>query len=240
LGVCGLNTKLIIRAVIWLFALAVFALVVYPVWFGYFYAPFKKDDKPGKGDKLDTKCGCIPTGSVVFALAFENLGEIDGVIRPGKANKHLANWLEKHAGCFSLVLTQKAISDALENENTLKNGTPVLQMHRHDPKMPVRTLEALRCALDRFDIPPDSVVLVAHDKQYERAFNDLRSMYSQHDMVNPYIVNVPYKDDSFLNPLLWAFRELYIARPVDFLLRVFGTVNCPDKVRLGKIAMPDE
>jgi hypothetical protein len=229
------KSKLIVVALIGLFALMMF--IAYPVWYGYFYVPFKKDGKPGRGAKPDTKWDCIPPGSVAFVLAFENLGEQDGVIEPGKANEYLADWLEKHGECFSLVLTQKAISDALEGAGVLRSGTPVVQMHRHDPRTPVRTLEALHCALDRFENPPDSVVLVAHDKQYERAFNDLRAIYPQCRIVNPCIMNVPYEDDSLLNPFSWAFRELYIARPADYFRRRLDTVSCPDNVRLGRIEL---
>lgn len=226
-----------------LFALAV--LVAYPIWFGYIYVPFRKNAKPGKRARSDRAWDAIPPGSVAFVLAFENLGQQGKIIVPGKANEYLAGWLEVHQDRLSWVLTQKAVSDALiltgraipgalEDECFLRDGTPVLHMHRHDPGTPVPTLEALRCALDRLDHPPDSVVLVAHDKQYERAFNDLESLYPHHRIVNPRIVHVPYKDGSLLNPLCWAFRELYIARPADFVRRRLGTVSCPDKVRLGK------
>jgi hypothetical protein len=226
--------------------LALAVSFAYPIWFGYIYVPFGKHDQPGKRARSEKAWDAIPPDSVAFVLAFEHLGQQGKVIVPGKANECLAGWLEAHQDRLSRVLTQKAVSDALiwtgkavpgalEDECLLGDGTPVVQMHRHDPGTPVRTLEALRCALDRFDHPPDSVVLVAHDKQYERAFNDLASLYPHHRIVNPRIVHVPYKDDFLLNPLCWAFRELYMARPADFLRRRLGTARCPDKVRLGKI-----
>lgn len=222
-----------IVTLIGLFVLAAF--IAYPIWFGYVYVPFKKNGQPGKGARLDTKRDGISPDRVALVLAFEHLGDKGGTIEPGKANQYLADWLEERGNCFSLVLTQKAVSDALENQGFLRDGTPVLHMHRHDPRIPVRTLEALRCALDRFADPPDSVVLVAHDKQYERAFRDLEALYPDHEILNPCMVHVPYKDDSWLNPVCWAFRELYIARPADYVRRRWGTVRCPGPVRLGKI-----
>jgi hypothetical protein len=223
------------------FILAVIAFIVLAIsiWFGYFYSPFGKSAKATRCGEPDAKFDNIPAGSVAFALAFENLGEANGTIKPGDANQCLADWLENHAARFSLVLTQKAISDALENPQALQDGTPVLQMHRHVPGITVRTLETLRCALDRFDTLPDSIVLVAHDKHYERAANDLRSMCPQCSIVNPYIADVPYKDDSPLNPLRWALREMF-ARPADCIQRRWCTVSCRGKVRLEQIEMPIE
>ena len=62
---------------------------------------------------VQTPCKDIPPNSIVFALGFLYLGEKDGVIIPGQANAQLAQVLERCADRFSLVLTQKAISDTL-------------------------------------------------------------------------------------------------------------------------------
>ena len=92
-------------------------------------------------------CADIPKGSVVFATAFLNLGEKNGTIIPGQANIQMANKLEECADRFSMVLTQKAVSDALANPNALGNGTPVFQIHDQNPNIEVRTFAAFRCAL---------------------------------------------------------------------------------------------
>jgi hypothetical protein len=47
---------------------------------------------------------------------------------------------------YGNVLTQKAVSDALKDSETLSNGTPVRQMHKDSPRY-VGTLEALQCAV---------------------------------------------------------------------------------------------
>jgi hypothetical protein len=158
----------------------------------------------------------IPKGSVVFALGFLHLGEKNGKIDPGGANTQLADTLERHAGWFSLVLTQKAISDALDESGSLQDGTPVFPMHRHDPEVPVRTLAALMCALERLSVVPEHIVLLAHPQHIRRALMDLKALYSGEIMVL-YPGRVVYPDKHWAYPVRWAIKNA-LAWPVDFLL----------------------
>lgn len=158
----------------------------------------------------------IPKNSVVFALGFLHLGEKDGTILPGQANIQLAQVLESCADRFSLVLTQKAISDALANPRALQDGTPVLQMHRHDSNIPVRTLAALRCALGRFAEVPESIVLLAHPRHRRRALMDLKALYEGRIIVL-HLGETVYPSEHWLYPIRWARKNL-LAWPVDYLL----------------------
>jgi hypothetical protein len=166
--------------------------------------------------RVQTPCQDIPKDSVVFALGFLHLGEKDGALIPGQANVQLAQTLERCADRFSLVLTQKAISDALVNPQALQDGTPVLQMHRHDPRITVRTLAALRCALGRFTEAPDCIVLLAHPRHLRRALMDLKALYGgKIIMLPPDKSAYPSKHWSY--PIRWTCKNL-LAWPVDYLL----------------------
>lgn len=59
---------------------------------------------------------------------------------------------------------------------------------------------------------------LAHDKQIERAFWDLRSLYPG-KIILWKVNNVPYSHPGWALPLRWAFRELYLARPAEFFKR---------------------
>jgi hypothetical protein len=95
----------------------------------------------------------------------------------------------------------------------------------------VPTLEALCCALARFRSVPGEIVLVAHDKHYDRAFYDLRARYVGR-IINPGIAYVPYRTDSRWLPFAWAVREIYLARPRDFIMRAMGRCTCQPNVML--------
>jgi hypothetical protein len=62
----------------------------------------------------------------------------------------------------------RAISDALPNPGALHDGTPVYQMHHHEPGKPVDTLAALMCPLERLSVVPGRVVLLAHPRHRRR------------------------------------------------------------------------
>jgi hypothetical protein len=198
----------------------------------------------------------LPPDSVVFALAFEPQDEASQ--RPGLGNRHLAGWLVTHtlvdnAPRILRILTQEAILWALEELGAAHgylpapaggplaghlHGVEVQRMHRHRPGAKVRGLEAVCCALERFGAQrPPVIVLVAHDKQYERAHRGLRSLYAG-QIVNPGIQGVPYRSRCWCNPLRWALRELFIARPLDFVRRTFLACACPAGVALGPLASP--
>lgn len=171
----------------------------------------------------EATCSDFPPGSVVLALGFEYLGETNGLIQPGPGNLALARQLALCAGRFALMVTQKAISDAMQQEGLLVDGKllgkiPVRQMHPHQPGATVRTLQALESALDELQPLPESLVLLAHDKQIERAFWDLSSLYPG-KIILWKMNNVPYSRPDWVSPLRWAFRELYLARPAEFFKR---------------------
>jgi len=193
--------------------LGILAALSLAVYFGYFYRTFPRD----------FQCEDIPKGSVVVALGFEYPGEDDLGIVPGDANKFLANLLGSCAPRISLVLTQKAVSDALLFENLLivgklKGTAGVILMHDHNPRRAVRTFQALQRGLEKLRKQPEALVLLAHDKQVSRAKADLEILFPGKIIV--WQVNkVPYKDGQWFRPLLWALRELYIARPAEAFTR---------------------
>jgi hypothetical protein len=195
-----------------LFLLAVIA-VARAVHFAFFYRVFAQE----------SACADFPPGSTVLALGFEYLGEANGSLAPGEANAALARQLALCADRFAQVVTQKAISDALQQAGLLENGlllgrVPIRQMHPHQAGASVRTLQALESALRGLDPLPETVVLLAHDKQIERSFWDLRSLYTGTILL--WKINaIPYARPGWAAPLRWALRELYLARPADFLQR---------------------
>ena len=65
------------------------------------------------------------------------------------------------------------------------------------------------------------VVLVAHDKQFERAYQDLRALYDG-EIVRPCLRGVRYNNNQgVVTPLIWAGRELILARPTEAIRRTF-------------------
>jgi hypothetical protein len=171
----------------------------------------------------DSSCTDIPDRSTVFVLGFEYAEDVSGNIIPGPANTFLAVTLANCADRFAQVVTQKAISDALESEGLLQEGkllgkVEVLQMHEHSRDKPVRTFQALEAALQKLNPIPTNLVLLAHDKQIERAVSDLNTLYQGKNYV--WKVNeVPYQNERWYTPLRWAVREIFAARPVDFYYR---------------------
>lgn len=132
---------------------------------------------------------------IVFAPGFAHNGRYDiplptqvdkPVIKLDKANEKIAAYLFKNGKCFSVLFTQRAISDAwLRNSKMtypetgnlteasygLLEGseTKVYQMHKDDPDITVRTFEVLQCALNRLRNHQDKkIVLVAQDAHYWR------------------------------------------------------------------------
>ena len=203
----------------------------------------------------ETPCEDMPEGSVAFAPAFLNLGERNGVIISGRTNIQIAEKLEQCAVRFSLVLTQKAVSDALANPSTLADGTPVEQMHGHDPNIEVRTFAALKCALARFRSVPKRLVLIAHPRHHKRVLMDLRALYAG-EIIELRLGDVYYEDDHWSRPFRWAWKNalgwlvdyllvLSIRYPtIAKLLKVFLgkyeiTADCPTGVQLLKIVKRD-
>lgn len=207
----------------------VLSALALPGWFAYGAAPSHVERIP-----------TIPEQSVVLALGFWHLGEdTEGRIIPGDANRYLADWLERHADSIRVVLTQKAIADALSNPTRLSNGTPVLQMHKHHAASPVRTLEALQLALERLTKRPPHLVLLAHHLHVARARADLQVLAPDAAIIVPDTGMVPYWDAHYLNPMLWACYELYLARPADGVRRRWPLHAPLEAVRLPKIDLDD-
>jgi hypothetical protein len=191
----------------------------------------------------ETPCVDIPAGTVVIAPAFWNLGKDPhtGAYLPGAANERIAEKLEACAGRFRLVLTQKAVSDALENEAMLHDGTPVAQMHQ-DNATTARTLEALVCAVDRLgDLSPTTPVgLIAHDKHLARSRQALRAVMRARfpgvTIVDIHLGKTPYQDNDTKRPRQWAAREL-LARPVQSLQILKGRVmgfDCSEEIGIAE------
>lgn len=189
----------------------------------------------------ETQCGDIPEGIVVIVPAFWHLGKDPHTGRyvPGAANERIAEKLEACASRFRLVLTQKAVSDALENEEMLHDGTPVKQMHR-DNATAAGTLEALTCAVERLGdlAPTPRVGLVAHDKHLARSHQALKAVlearFPNREIVDIHLGKTPYQDDAASRPWQWAGREL-LARPIQSLQilkgRAFG-FGCSKEIEI--------
>jgi hypothetical protein len=187
----------------------------------------------------ETACEDIPTGSIVFAPAFDNLGQDEnGKYRPGKANEALAAKLEACAARFKLVMTQKAVSDALLNPEQLKNGVPVYQMHR-DGCGYINTMQAFQCALARFENPPDQIVLLAHPRHIERAFFVLSALYPTDKIIKMHLGQAVYEDESGWRAWRWALKNSvawrFDRRKVHNLRNAKEGSVCPEKALLPKI-----
>ena len=183
------------------------------VYFAFFYRVFSEE----------TTCTDIPQDSTVLVLGFVHQGETNGVIQPGLGNLEIVHQLTGCADRLFLIITQKAIIDAMIQEGLLENNrllgrVPVAQMHVHDPNHPVRTFEALNLAVANLHPLPEALVLFAHDKQIERAFWDLRSLYTG-KIILWKRNGIRYARAGWLPPLAWSIRELYLARPADFWFR---------------------
>jgi hypothetical protein len=188
---------------------------------------------------VETPCHDIPEGTVVIALAFKHAGKDmeTGKYLPGKANERINEKLEECAGRFRIILTQKAVSDALENENKLKNGVPIEEMHK-DTVVDVRTLGAVCCAIERLKDYPENLTigLIAHDKHFKRSRQALeavlRDMKPAARIVDIHLGKTSHQDDAFYRPWCWAARELLLAWPAQHLLTKLGCFQCSDKVAI--------
>jgi len=203
---------------------------------------------------------CGSNRYIVFAPGFNHDGRCDvssptevdkPVINPGIANEKLAAYLFKNRKCFSVILTQRAISDVwLKNSKMtypetgnlteasyglLKDSeTKVYQMHKDDPDIPVRTFEALQCALNRLRNHQDKqIVLVAHEAHYWRAYFDLSSMHSATKIVNPNIRETPYPES--MGPLIWSIRDFF-ARLRDVRKSRGDSMSCRPDIALPLIS----
>lgn len=198
----------------------------------------------------------VPDGSVALALAFLNLGPEDparpfGRLIPGDANRQIAEKLEALADNFSLVLTQQAVSDALDDSTRLADGTPVYQMHRHC-EVPVYTFAALQCALDR--LPPGDwpLVVIAHPRHLRRIRMGLSALAPDRHI--GYIASGPvcYQDSHWFRPLFWTLKNglgwlvdglLVISRRWVWAAKLLhwplGLISahprCPQKARIAPI-----
>lgn len=187
----------------------------------------------------ETPCKDIPPGSIVFAPAFDNLGQdVNGKYRPGKANEMLAEKLEACADRFKLVMTQKAVSDALSNPEKLSNGVPVYQMHQ-DGCGYINTMQAFQCALARFEKPPEQIVLLAHPRHIERAFFVLSSLYPANQIIKMHPGQTVYEDESWWRAYRWALKNSvawwFDRRKVRNLQNKEISLVCPEKALLPKI-----
>ena len=180
--------------------------------------------------------GLLPEGAAVPVTA--------PVVASGKANMLLARWVYDHADCFSAIYTQRAISDVWLKEGQMTYRSPdpeqadfgvlagtsvrVYQMHRHDPKIKVRTLEALRCALDRLKpAVGEKIVLVAHDHHFPRSADGLAAMVGRDTIVNPHVGVDAYPTTG--SRVEWAFWD-GLARAHRL---IFGLPQCRADVALG-------
>lgn len=200
---------------------------------------------------------CDNNRYIAFAPGFDHDGRLDiqksvkidqPVIKPGKANEELADFLFSNRHCFSAILTQRAISDVWLLNKTMTypeenpaeadygvldgSSTRVYQMHKDDPQITVRTFEALQCALDRIgNDQKRDIVLVAHDAHFQRAFFDLSAMHPPSKIISPKIYNISYPQSQ--GSKSWSRREFLFARPYD----VYNSLTLPCKCRTA-VALP--
>jgi hypothetical protein len=208
--------KIKLVRIIVLLSLSAAVMLAPAVWFGYGYHPHTRE----------TKCNEIPVGSIGLVLGFEYQVGPAGQLWPGEGNHFLARKLVDCAERLAVVMTQQAIVEALISQEALVdkklNGTvPVYLMHQHRADLPVRTLPAIQCALRQFSPHPETLVVLAHDKQQPRAVQDLQMAFAG-EIIAWRVDKVPYVDKHPLNPLRWAARELFLARPAEAFLRWVG------------------
>lgn len=202
-----------LRWCLFVLALAGIILLLRALHFAYVFHPFSGP----------FECASIPPNSTVLALGFVYQQKPGGTLDSGEANRFLAAELLRCQERIGMIYTQKAISYVFEANASLQAGkllgvVPVRQMHAHQPGKSVRTLQALQLALNQMNPPPDNLVLLAHDKQMERAHRDLAALYAGRVIVWQ-VRDVPYQDNIWFRPLFWALRELYIARPLEAVQR---------------------
>lgn len=239
--------------------LGIFLVVVIIGWAGIgYYCARAINEKVFRDQPNIRKVSCDNNQYLVFALgfAYDNRLVLNGspkvnqpVLKPGKSNEELADFLFANRHYFSAILTQRAISDVWllnkkmtypkENPTEADYGvltgssTRVYQMHKDDPQIAVRTFEALRCALNRLDdAGKKEIVLVAHDAHYQRAFFDLNLMHPQAKIINPEIPDISYPESR--GPMSWSIREFFLARPYD----VYNSRTLPCKCRAAVTLPP--
>jgi hypothetical protein len=193
----------------------------------------------------ETTCRDIPRGTVAIALAFTPAGKNDTTRRyiPGDANAHIAAKLEQCADRFRLVLTQKAVSDALDNERALANGIPVEQMHIDNVRN-VRTWEAICCAVERLEQFSLDVTLglIAHDKHMRRVGHALDEVLEKTRPGTPVVAihlgKTPYQSGAFYLPWWWAARDLLFAWPYQLWRARRGDLECSSDVVVPEELVP--
>ena len=159
--------------------------------------------------------------------------------RPGCANHSIAALLLSNQALIDVVLTQKAVSDALvslahpepdeEDEFHLPgSNVPVLQMHQHVPAAgSVRTPEALGRTLDRFQpgsfldlTQVESFLLICHPKQYRRAYKDLKALLRAYRHLSG-DDEIPIQDfrEVFQTSQDFPYQDGKRLRPLDWWIR---------------------
>lgn len=214
----------------WLVAVAASLLIAVLLPWGAFGAFMHSKAVLRASGTPQTTCDTIPPKSVVFVPAFLNRGVQNGRFRSDPSNGQLARRLEECSNRIALVVTQKAVSDALDVGTSLRNGTPVMQMHEHVNGIDVRTFAALKAALDRFDDKPAQIVLMAHPEQLDRAVMDFTFLYS-----GPI---VPVWPGEVLYPscgaaIMWHLAKSPIGWVADWLL-----IRATDNARLRWLKPP--
>ena len=183
----------------------------------------------------ETACKDIPDGCIVFAPAFIHLGKEGGVYVPGTANENIAKKLEACAHRIKEVYTQKAVSDALDCPDSLRNGVPVFQMHQDVSGEYVNTIEAFQCALELLEPLPDQIVLAGHPRHLDRARFDLDALYDGRILLL-HLGDTAYAAPGICSACCWAIRNGagWIRDAVNVAaLKAGGSMECPDKVRLS-------
>lgn len=185
----------------------------------------------------ETPCEDITGKSVIFAPAFDNLGkDTSGKYIPGKANENIARKLEKCADRFDLILTQKAVSDAIKDTVLLRK---VYEMHKDIDKY-INTIQAFKCALERFEEPPEQIVLLTHPRHLERALFDLEALYKG-KIIIVHLGDASYETPSRFRAYKWAVKNtgawIIDRRTVASFKKGKTTIDCPEGALLPRIPL---
>jgi len=162
-----------------------------------------------------------PTTAIVLGFGYEGEGD---AMRPGAANQFLVQWLLETQPQVTTLLVQEGVHSALTP--ALLTGKKVRRIHRHDLAIYVDTLDTAFCALHELqNIGKQSVLLVAHDMQLQRAVWDFarvqQATCAQCTVMAAAIPDTPYPTQSVhwqaRNEFIYKLVEILLLRPRDFL-----------------------
>jgi hypothetical protein len=175
----------------------------------------------------------IRKANTVIAFGFGIDENAQGQLSAGKANDSIMKWVLKNTNP-KFIIAQKgcAISKYIDQK------TRVIDMHLHGSRY-INTSEAASFALQKLDSLSatnsemnDYVVIVAHDYQLQRAAWIIQKLHKKerhkldYKFIIPEIVPIPFPSSSnqfhTKNRYIYSLFELFISRPRDYFMLLFG------------------